>query len=271
MSDTRFSALLLAPAIALGLIAVPAFGQDLDGENPSISTQVASVTFGPYVRAEAGVFVPSLDEAYWLSPGAADPQVNFDLDGDNGGFGSIAVGYDWQNGFRADVAFLRTADMDFSGPCSSASDGTPCSIHANISAGSITTTALMANLFYSPYEQQGSNSVFQPFIVGGLGVARNEVNSWTRTNPAAANPVRVFNGNTESDFAWSLGVGAAWQVTRAGRHPIILEAAWRYYDFGTAVGGSVADVGVGTPRQPLTFDNRNHVFSIGVRIPLQRL
>jgi opacity protein-like surface antigen len=97
------------------------------------------------------------------------------------------------------------------------------------------------------------------------------VDSWTRTNAASPNPVRVFNGDTVSDFAWSLGAGVAWQVSRPGRHPVIIEATWRYYDFGTAEGGTVADVGVGTPRQPLTFENRDHVFSIGVRIPLQRL
>jgi opacity protein-like surface antigen len=271
MSSSRNFAFLVSPLLAL-VTATTVDAQELDGLQPSVSARVGSVTYGPYARFEAGSFISGLDDAYWLPPGAGDPQVNFDLDGDNTGFAGIALGYDWQNGFRGDIALLSSGDVGFSGPCSSASDGSSCTgtPHADITDGSLSTTALMANVFYSPLEQRGSNSVFQPFIVAGLGVARNDVGSWTRTNAASPERVRVFSSNQSSDLAWSLGFGAAWQITDAGEYPIILEVAWRYYDFGTAEGGSVADVGTGTPRQALTFDNRNQVISFGVRIPLER-
>ncbi|MEX1662734.1 hypothetical protein AB4874_13920, partial [Thioclava sp. 15-R06ZXC-3] len=46
---------------------------------------VASVTYGPYVRAEIGAGRTSLNDAYWLPPGyPADPRVNFDLESKNG-------------------------------------------------------------------------------------------------------------------------------------------------------------------------------------------
>lgn len=236
----------------------------------------AAVTYGPYARVELGGAIPSLDDAYWLPPGfPGDPQVNFDLDGDNVGFGAIAVGFDWMNGFRADVALSRTGDIGFSGPCSSASDGSDCDLtpHADISDGSVRSTALMANLFYSPLEARGSNATFQPYFVGGLGFSRNTMDSWTRVNPAAATPTRVFNSNSETEFAWSLGVGASWQLTAPGERPILLDVSWRYYDFGEAVGGSVGSPGGpgSVPVQPLTFDLNSQVLSIGVRIPLQRL
>jgi opacity protein-like surface antigen len=134
----------------------------------------------------------------------------------------------------------------------------------------------MANLFYAPLEARGSNSRFQPFVVGGIGMSRNTVESWTRFNLDAGTPpgsgpaTRVFGENSENPFAWSVGLGASWQLTESGERPILLDVGWRYYDFGTAEGGSTADVGAGIPRQPLNFDLTSQVFSIGIRIPLQR-
>lgn len=272
MSSSRIFALILSPFLAL-VTPTTVTGQEQAGLLPTGSARVGSVTYGPYLRFEAGSFGTDLDNAFWLPPGDSDPQVNFDLDGDRTAFGGIALGYDWQNGFRGDLALLRTGDIGFSGPCSSASNGSSCTEtpHADITDGTVRTTALMANVFYSPMEQRGSNAVFQPFFVAGLGFAENNIESWTRTNAAAEQPVRVFSSNKSSDVAWSLGFGAAWQVTRAGQYPIIIEASWRHFDFGTAEGSTVSDVGSGIPRQGLTFDNRSQVISIGVRIPLQRL
>jgi opacity protein-like surface antigen len=230
---------------------------------------------GPYVRIELGTIVPELDNAYWLPPGPADPQIDFGLDGDNAGFAGIAFGYDWQNGYRADVSVLHSADIGFSGPCISASDGSDCDNppppgrpHADISDGSVSSTALMANLFYSPMQANGSDAAFQPYVVAGLGLARNTVDSWTRVNPTSGNPVRIFGSNTETEFAWSLGLGASWEITQANGQPVLLDMSWRYFDLGSAVGGAVADVGAGVPRQPLTFDLTGHTFSVGLRIPL---
>ncbi len=236
----------------------------------SAATRTASVTYGPYARFELGGVISQGDDAYWLPPGAADPQINFDIDVDNGVFGSAAIGFDWQNGFRAEAALLATSNESFTAPCSSASEGSPCAIHADITGGDIDTRALMGDVYFAPLEWQGSNDAFQPFIVAGLGVARNEMGPWTRENAGAPQPVRTFSGNTTTEFAWSIGLGASWQVTRPGRTPVLVEASWRYYDFGTAEGGSVPDVGMGIPRQPFTFENESQVVSIGVRIPLQR-
>lgn len=266
-----------APLAAIGSVAQADEGDRLQF-NTTASSQ-ASVTYGPYMRVELGGAMTDLSDAYWLPPGPGDPQINFDLGDGDVGFGSLAFGFDWQNGIRADVALVRTGEMGLAGPCVSASDGSPCDSppaafadqHADISGGSVHSNAMMVNVFYSPLEARGSNSTFQPYIVGGLGFARNTVDSWTRVNPASAQPTRIFGSNTESDFAWSFGVGASWQLTDPGEWPVLLDISWRYYDFGTAVGGATADVGSGVPRQPLTFDMNSQVFSIGIRVPLQRL
>ena len=258
-------------------VAAPATAQGLDRYDATLSTQ-ASVTYGPYLRLELGGQMPDLADAYWRPPGwvpnppPGDPQVNFDLSGDTGGLAAIAVGFDWQNGIRGDLSFLATRSSGFSGPCSSASDGSSCAIHATIADGSVQTRALMANLFYAPLEARGANSRFQPFVVAGLGFARNEVESWTRVNPLSATQTRVFGSHTENAFAWSLGLGASWQLTDPGERPVLLEVAWRYYDFGEAVGSGIGTPGGpgSVPVQPLTFDLTSQVFSIGLRIPLQR-
>ena len=170
------------------------------------------------------------------------------------------------------MSFYGTGTSDLTAPCSGASDGSPCSTHADISAARVSTRGAMANVFYAPLEARGSNATFQPFIVAGLGVARNKVGDWTRTNPASGRPVRVFEGDTTTGLAWSVGVGASLQVTGPGRWPIIVEAAWRYYDFGNASGSAVPLPGNGTgpPREPFNFEAREQVVTLGVRIPLQR-
>ena len=242
-------------------------------ETPSLlGDRTASVTFGPYARAEFGGSLMGADGGYWLPPGSSDPRISFDASAQDTFLGSVALGYDWQNGIRADLSFLGTGTSDVSGPCSGASDGTPCSDHADITDASVSTMAAMGNIFYAPLEARGSNSVFQPFVAAGVGVALNEVGAWTRENPGSARPVRTFSGDRSSSLAWSVGIGASLQVTRAGRWPVIVEAAWRYYDYGTASGGSTPLAGSGTsePRQPFSFDLNSQVISLGVRIPLKR-
>ena len=132
----------------------------------------------------------------------------------------------------------------------------------------------MANVFYAPMEARGSNAVFQPFVVAGIGVAENEVSEWTRRNTAsgAGRTFRTFEGDTNSGVAWSVGLGASLQVTKPGKWPVILEAAWRYYDFGEANGGTtpLPGEGNGVPAKALTFENTSNVVSFGLRIPLQR-
>jgi opacity protein-like surface antigen len=169
---------------------------------------------------------------------------------------------------KPDLSLSRTSNSSFSGPCSSASDGSPCSTHADITDGSVDSTVLMGNVFYSPMHGSGSNAQFQPFVVAGLGMSHNTVDSWTRFNAGSGTPTRQFNSNSETEFAWSLGVGASWQLDGIGGTPMMLDVSWRYYDLGEAIGGSTSTPSGGVPVQPLTFDLTSQVFSIGLRIPL---
>ena len=261
--------LIVAAAVSASLLSGSADAQETES---LFGVDSASVTYGPYARLEFGGAFPSFGDAYWLPPGQSDPRIDFDADGDNTGFGAVAFGFDWQNGLRADVSIFGTGTSQVTAPCSGASDGSSCSTHADISDASVSSRGVMANVYYAPLEARGSNALFQPFVVAGIGVARNEVGQWTRVNPSSGRPERIFEGDTTSDFAWSVGVGASMQITRPGKWPVIVEASWRYYDFGTASGGAtpLPSNGNGVPRQPFSFEAREQVVTVGIRVPLQR-
>lgn len=221
----------------------------------------------PYVRLEAGAYNTSFGGAYWLPPGyPTDPRIDFDLDGESGGMAGVAFGLDWQNGLRADLGVLGLAKADVTGLHTTPGD------HADITGGSVSTRALMASVFYAPMEQRGIASAVQPFVVAGIGLARNRVGEWTRTNLTEERTDRTFEGASSTDLALSVGVGAAIEVAQNGKHPVTLEIAYRYYDFGTAQGGStpLPEMGESEPVEPLTFQNRDSVVSLSLRIPLQR-
>lgn len=256
--------ILLVGVILVGTMsAMPSLAQDSAG---LLKVGVASVTYGPYVRAELGASAPNFSDGHWLPPGyPIDPRIDFDLSGKSTGFAGLAVGYDWMNGFRGDISLLRVGRSDVTGP------HTTPGAHTDITAGSVATTAVMGNLFFSPFERVGVNSKLQPFLVAGVGLANNEVGDWTRTNSATTPVVRTFTGHASTSAALSLGLGVSYQLTPAGAPPIMLEVAYRYYHFGTARGGYTADKGASVPTEPLTFRNNAGVVSFSIRIPLQRL
>lgn len=231
---------------------------------------VSSVTYGSYVRLELGQARSDYDGANWLPPGKADPRVAFAIKNQDTGFGAFAYGYDWMNGFRGELSVNAFGTADISGPSTTAAEEGEMP-HGDITDGSLRSTAVLASLVYSPLQQQGTMSRLQPFVTAGIGFSRNDMGDWTRANPASSQPVRTFDGHVNTDLAWSVGAGFAYQVTQPGRHPIMLEAAVRYFDLGEARGGTTADDGKSRPREPLNFDVRQTVFTIGLRIPLQRL
>ncbi|MDE3121204.1 MAG: outer membrane beta-barrel protein [Paracoccaceae bacterium] len=260
------SSALVPVALALAVAAGSPCVARAQGSDGLLGLGRASVTYGPYVRGELGGAFFSPSDAYWLPPGyPSDPRIDFNLSGKTAGFGSLNVGYDWMNGFRADVGLLATGSSSVTGP------HTTAGLHADITSASVSTTAVMASVFYSPLEQQGINARLQPFLVAGVGLANNSVSDWTRTNTAVTPVNRTFSGATHTYLALSVGVGVSYQLTAPGVRPMMLELAYRYYSFGSAEGGFTPQQGASLPKQPLTFRNNMGVVSLSLRIPLNRL
>jgi len=204
-----------------------------------------------------------------VPPGAGDPRVFFSTSDDDTAFVGAAVGFDWMNGFRAEGALLSAGKIDATGPWSYTVPVVP-GPHADITSASVRTTALMGSVYYSPLEQRSVNSRIQPYLVAGLGLARNEMSDWTRTNAASATPVRTFEGRSKVDIAYSVGLGVEMQMTRPGQHPVLVDLSWRFYDFGTAEGSTTPLTGGQPPREAFNVDRTDSVVSLGVRVPLTR-
>lgn len=268
-----FGACLVALALTCtgnGAVAQSALsGVTLPGEGQ------ANVTYGRYFRFELGQAMTDLSDAYWHPHGYPDkdPQVNFDLSASDEGYGAVAYGFDWMNGWRADVGLYGVMESDVSGPCLSASNDSDCAEHAYISSASVSTIALMANATYSPLEAMGKNTTFNPFITAGLGFASNSVGEWTRTNDnkEGGDRNRTFHGDTNVSPAFNVGIGAALQLSKPNQWPVLLEVGYKYFYFGEAAGSPVPTDNGHEPQTPLTFKSSAQVLSIGLRIPLQKL
>jgi opacity protein-like surface antigen len=94
--------------------------------------------------------------------------------------------------------------------------------------------------------------------------------NWTRTNAAATQPSRSFEGDSKTNLAWSLGAGVSWNVGKNANGPIKMDLTYQYFALGNAQGGGTPLAGSGTesPVNPLEFDISSQVVSVGVRIPL---
>lgn len=221
---------------------------------------------GQYLRFELGASRFGSSDANWLPPGfPGDPQVFFDLDMDSSAFGGVAIGHNYSSNLRAEVALNVFGNSDFTGPWTYTVPATP-GPHASVT-GSVKSVALMANGYYA-FETSGN---VKPFVTAGLGVARNSVGTWSRVNAAATPVTRSFAGDSKTSLAWSVGLGVAVDVGPVmGSAPATLELAWRYFDLGTAQGGSTPVTGGpgGVPVAPLNFDLSTNVVSVGLRIPL---
>jgi len=219
---------------------------------------------GTYLRLELGAARGSAGDANWLPPGFdPDPQVFFDLDIDSTAMAGIAIGRSYGNGWRAEAALNMFGSTNFSGPWSYTIPEIN-GPHADME-GSVRSVALFANGYYD-FATGGRAT---PFVTAGVGVARNTMGDWTRINLAEDAVRRTFQGASNTDFAWSVGLGVALDVGPVkGSAPAKLELTWRYFDLGSVSGGTTPLNGSGSPTEALNFDLSDQVISIGLRIAL---
>lgn len=221
-----------------------------------------------YVRIELGLARGATNDAYWLPPGYPnDPQVFFDLGSDQGGFGGIAVGYAIQDGLRGELAINGFGGTDYNGDWAYTVPETE-GPHASVT-GSTSSLTVMGNLFYEPFGALGDGGTVVPYIMGGLGMARNSMSDWTRTNPETEE-TRGYSGAITNDLAYAVGLGVSIKVGETKtKVPVMMEIGYRYFDLGTVQGGTDPLQGNGgAPVQGLTFDKTEQTLSVAVRIPL---
>lgn len=86
-----------------------------DGES-LFGVDSASVTYGPYLRLDLGGAMLDPSSAFWAPPSEDDPSISLDASADDVGFGAIGVGFDWQNGIRADLSLFGMGTSNMTAP-----------------------------------------------------------------------------------------------------------------------------------------------------------
>ena len=270
-AKSKRTGLLLALGIA---IAAPSLAAAADPVMAPVDLPSAQSAKGStwYVRGELGAAWIAEDRGYWWGPGGPpdDPRITFNLDTDTAWIGAVALGMEFMDGVRADFSLGYVGESDVDADWISASDGSP-GPHADIDA-SVSAFTGMLNLFVEPLAMAGNNGPFQPFVTGGIGFARVEMDEWTRTRAGALQPVRRWSGNEEVNFAWAIGAGIAADIGTVLNRSAYLDLTYRYSDLGNVSGGTAPTFPgpppSNSPTEPFNFDYRTHAVTIGFRMPL---
>lgn len=129
--------------------------------------------------------------------------------------GSLALGYQFGNGWRAEAEYTLPKTDTFT----SGSTAFPTSANVNY----IASQRLMANA----YRDFAITDTISWYGSIGLGIARIKSSGWQGM------PGRAYNVGRQDNLAWSLGTGVAW--TPIDR--LTLELGYRYADMGRAESG----------------------------------
>lgn len=219
----KLSTYALAGALALALAPVAGYAADLP-EPPILEP----VEFGSswYLRGDVGY------KAY-RNPKAEYPNAAYQKAGisnfshekmDDAAIFGGGVGYKFNKWFRSDVTLDYETKSKFEGdlPCIA---GPGCLKDSDNKAKIDAIT-----LFLNGYVDLGDYNGFMPYVGGGVGVARLDLDKLKYTDyPKFGKPVSgSYDGDSQWNFAWNLQAGVGFKVT----DNLIIDANYRYVDLG---------------------------------------
>jgi len=211
---------VVAAGVALAASAGPA------------SAEMWHLPDGAYVRADLGAGFGQNLTFTDTNPGA----VNAFL-GPNAGVASstgssvlfgAGIGLRINPKFRVDATFDYLPSLSQSGSGTGAAAG--FSGHADLDAA-----VAMANVYvdldgFFP----GLLGPVQPFLSAGIGVSSNTLGTASAISKAGV-PL-TLSGATQTNFAWGVGVGAAYPLTPK----LAVEASYKYLNLGSLITGTTA-------------------------------
>lgn len=221
-----------------------------------------------YVRGEFGGARLDGGTGNWLPPGRSDPRVFHDLSKPTTLLGGFALGYMPWRGVKTELSYFHLFQSHVSGSWVYTVPAVP-GPHADMRT-SVSTNLFMANAYIQPLALAGFDWSVQPFIGGGVGLALNRMTPWTRTNVAAPDPVRTFEGSENTRFAWNLAAGVSVSLARLLSFPLSLDLTYRYIDAGRVKGGvgPYPDLRGNIPRQAFNMPLRAHTWTAGLTMPI---
>lgn len=249
--------LLLAVATAASAgLATPALAQSKPDPSPW------------FIRAEIGGGQLQAETGNWLPPGRSDPRVLHELTRPWAVMGGGAVGFSPWRGVKTELYFSRLFQANVSGTWIY-TEPPVAGPHADMKS-SVSSSLFMANAYFHPLAMMGVDFPVQPFIGGGIGLALNRMSPWTRSNPAASQPVRLFDGGESSRFAWNLAAGVSVSLEGLLSFPISIDMTYRYIDAGRVQGGVGAypDLTGSRPRQAFNLPLRAQTWTVGLTMPI---
>ncbi len=198
-----------------------------------------------YVKGEGGyVFGGSADVDDPLFLGVdpvANPDAGIDLDFDSGFVFGGAVGYQILEQWRVELgATYEGRDLD-------AADSLLL-----LDSGDVDVLAVMAS-FYRDFSLKIGGDIIKPFIGGGIGVARLELDNLVPAFPNGPVP-----DEQDTNFAWTGTAGVGYQLTEQ----LALDFRYRYMDAGAFT--------VDTTFETSEGDYRSHAIMVGMRYFLGR-
>lgn len=210
-----------------------------------------------YVRGDVGYSVAGDPSAGMDSPNyGVVGSGNEDMDG--AWVGEIGAGCgSGSRGFRADFTLGYRGESDVTG----AKLDIPGVHFPGTFTTQVSTLTAMANLYYD----MGKFRNIVPYVGVGLGVAHHYMDDVSFALNAGS-PVNNLQGGEQTNFAWSLMAGAAYQISERA----ILDVGYRYIDMGDVKskrGNMCTTCVTGGSQDRLSVDDITaHEFKIGLRI-----
>ncbi len=214
-----------------------------------------------YVRGDVGYSVAGDVDMEVSSPLYTQTSVTgSDIDG--AWMGEIGAGCgSGSRGFRADFTLGYRSEQDVSGY---KTDRPGFHFPGDLSS-KISTLTAMANVYYD----FGLFRNIVPYVGVGIGVAHHDLSdisfSLVNTATLAPAPSNNLSGSTETNFAWSLMAGAAYQISERA----VLDVGYRYINLGdvSSQRGHICSTscGTGSNDQFSTDDITAHEFKVGLR------
>lgn len=253
-------------ATCLGSISVANAGglYNRGGSMKDAAPQLRGSVSRCYVRGDVGYSASNTPTVELDSPNyAAVDTANVSFDDSFVGEVGIGCG-SGSRGFRGDLTLGYRGQRDLDG----IKTDRPGVHYPGTFSSKVSSLTAMANIYYDIGKFRG----FVPYVGVGLGVARHRLSSvsFDLRNPdpygVPANPVNNLDGSSQTNFAWSLMAGTAYQISDRA----VLDFGYRYIDMGDVESrrGNMCNTCVpGGSQDRLTVDDMTaHEFKVGLRL-----
>jgi len=233
MSSVR----ILALAGAAAAMSTAALAADFPPALPPLAPPPAPVIdSGWYLRGAIGLSNQSVDKLTQRLDSSVLSLEEVGFGFDSSPFFQLGVGYQVNNWLRFDVTGEYRGKANFHGTDNVRFfDGVGTAVLADNYSASKSEALFLANA----YVDLGTWYCVTPFIGAGIGVSRNQIDSFRDdgigffSNGAPITAVAFADSNATWNFAWAAHAGLAYSVTPNFK----VDLAWRFVHLGDGVTG----------------------------------